>query len=364
MDPETLNSEAPEAAEPDPEAPPPPAASPDPQRSAAARPPSLKPDESVEVAKAQKRREHMERALKATGRAAAKTDDAETEEAEEEETEADPDAETDKAPEKETAAQKSERLAKLDKVKSHKHLAKALERHTVEVKALEDREKKHQEQQAKDDRINQAATREYGPYAQARHAYVNLKDYRGAKAAAEGIFQDKFENIARNFWNATKDGNAAADIRHELNSLKAQLAQREEQGAQAKQVETKTSEEKQLRSTFDKRTKGHDLAALGDEELSKEAFDKWRSSWDEDLGEYTMTSKKAADLVLEKHRTRAAKLSGKRATPAARTAPRETKDVASTKPLREMSKEEKKIYHRDRAVRAANAAKRERERHA
>jgi len=300
-----------------------------------------------------------------SGRAAAKTE-AETEtEEDEEEAEASEKDEAEKEPEKETAAQKSERLAKLDKVKSHKHLAKALERHTAEVKALEEREKKHQEQQAKDDRINQAATREYGPFAQARHAYVNVKDFRGAKAAIEGIFQDKFENIARNIWNVAKDGNAAADLRHEINALKAQLQAREEQGTQQKQAETKTSEEKQLRATFDKRTKGHDLATLGDEELSREAFDKWRASWDEDLGEYTLTSKKAADLVLEKHRTRAAKLSGKRApAPLARPAVRETKDNGAAKPVREMSKEEKKIYYRDRAVRAASAARRERERHA
>lgn len=232
------------------------------------------------------------------------------------------------------------------------------------MRDLDERERKHREQQAKDDRINAAVTREYGPFAEARVAYRDRKDYRGAKAAIEGIFGDKFETIARNFYNVSKDGAATADLQQQVRELKEKLIERETKTAETEQATAKATETKQQRATFDKRIKGHELAATGDEELLTEAFEKWRASWDEDLGEYALSGKKAADFVLDKHRKRAEKLTGKRAAPRA-GATRETRDpVGASKPLREMSKEEKRKYHLDRAMRQTNASRRERERHA
>lgn len=359
QDPSEPEAEAPED---QPSEAPPPAQEDPPPRPASAKSPD---PAAAEAAKAAKRREHMQRALKASGRALEKAAEGagketdEDEDADPEDDEKEPD---EKAEKDETAAEKSARLAKLDKVKSHKHLDKALTRHKAEVAELDERERKHREQQAKDDRVNAAVTREYGPFAEARAAYQR-KDYRGTAQMLKGLLGDEFPQIARNIWNATKDGMATADLRQELEAVKAKLADKETQATTATQTAQKTTEEKQLRATFDKRIKGHDLSAIGDDELTREAFEKWRASWDEDLGEYSLSSKKAADYVLDKHKKRAEKLSGKRsATP--RSAPRETREPASNKPLREMSKDEKRKFHMDRALRQTQATRRERERHA
>ena len=361
QDPEVSEAADPEAQAPEPQAAEPPEAAASPRPAASGKASGKSPEEQ----KAEKRREHLARALKASGRTLdgkpAKEETEKPDDAEDDDAEDDDAAEKD-PPEKETAAEKSARLAKLDKVKSHKHLAKALERHKAEVTDLEERERKHREQQAKDDRINAAVTREYGPFAEARAAYQR-KDYRGTAQALKGLLGDDFPQIARNIWNATKDGMATADLRQELEMVKAKLVEKESKSTETEQQSAKATEQKQLRATFDKRIKGHDLAAAGDEELLNEAFEKWRSSWDEDLGEYALSGKKAADFVLEKHRKRAEKLTGKRSASRSPSA-RETKETGPGKPLREMSKEEKRKYHLERALRQTQATRRERERHA
>lgn len=308
---------------------------------------------AADAAREERRKAHFERALKAAGKATEAADPVEPDE------EADPEADKDK---EETAEEKSARLAKLDKVKSHKHLDKAKTALAEEAKALDKREKDHEKTRAQDQRINDAVTKEYGPYAEARVKYAS-KDYRGGKAAIEGIFQDKFENIARNFWNATKDGMATADLNHKVAQLEAKLAERDQKTTTEKETETKTAESKQLRSTFDKALKAHPLLVAGDAELIQKAYDKWHASWDEDLGEYSLSKKKAADQVYQTELERAQRLTGKRPRP---PATRETNDraIASTKPLREMSREDKRKHHLERALRETQANRRARERHA
>lgn len=197
--------------------------------------------------------------------------------------------------------------------------------------------------------------------AQARIDYAK-KDYRTSKAAVEHLFQDKFENIARNFWNASKDGLATADLQYKVKELEEKLSTRDQQVAKEKETEQATTESRQLRATFDKALKAHPLIVAGDPELTQKAFDKWHDSWDEDLEEYSLSKKKAADQVYQTELERAQRLTGKRV----RVASRETPDRrdASTKPLREMTREEKRKHHLDRAMRQTASARRDRERHA
>jgi hypothetical protein len=324
------------------------------------QPPPAESRRSVEAKTAdreERRKAHFERALAAAGKApAAKTD---------EEDEADPD-EIDPADvpleKDETAEEKSERLAKLDKVKSHKHLAKAKDALAGEVKKFEDDRKEFERDRVKQQRINDAATETYGPIVVGQQQY-QAKDYRNAKATVEKFFGDKFENISRNLWNATKDGMATADLNYKVAELEKKLAEKDEQTTQQKEAETKATADKQARADFGKALKAHPLFESGDEELQARAYDKWKGSWDPDLEEYSLSKKKAADQIYSAELERAQRLTGKRPRPAATRETRE-RGNESTKPLKEMSREEKRKAHLDRALRATAMAKRERERHA
>ncbi len=303
----------------------------------------------------ERRKAHFERALAAAGKASQPKDDADPDEA------TDPDeVPTEKD---ETEEQKSERLSKLDKLKSHKHLAKAKEALATEVKDLEKREKDFERDRVKQQRINDAATETYGPIVVGQQQYA-AKDYRNAKATVEKFFGDKFENISRNLWNATKDGMATADLNHKVAQLEAKLAERDQKTTAQQEAETQASAAKQERADFSKALKAHPLfdPKTGDEELQDRAHKAWKDSWDEDLGEYTLSKKKAADRVYQAELDRALRLTGKRPRP---PVARETRDASTgTKPLREMSREEKRKVHLDRALRQTAANRRDRERHA
>lgn len=345
----------------------PPPTPPEPADSPASAPPeaprpaeSRRSVESRDADREERKKAHFARALAAAGKAppagATETDDGEADEADPEET-----AEA-AAPKDETEEQKSERLAKLDKLKSHKHLAKAKDSLANEIKEFEKKEREYERQRAQDQRVNDAATKEYGPIVVGREQY-KAKDYRGAKATFEAFFGDKIENVTRNIWNATKDGMAHADLRHEVETLKNQLAEREQKSTQQKEEEAKATADKQARADFGKALKAHPLFESGDEELQGRAYQKWKDSWDEDLGEYSLSKKKAADQVYQAELERAQRLTGRKPR---QPVARETRDrgIESQKPLREMSREEKRKLHLDRALRATNASKRERERHA
>lgn len=207
-------------------------------------------------------------------------------------------------------------------------------------------------------------TKEFGPIVTGRNQYAS-KDYRGAKATVEAFFGDKFENISRNLWNATKDGMATADLRHEIETLKAKLAEGEKKSTEQKEAETKATAVKQERADFAKALKAHPLFETGDEELQTRAYQKWKDSWDEDLGEYSLSKKKAADQVYNAELERAQRLTGKRPRAAAPTREtRETRDPEQRKPTKEMDPKDKRKYHLERALRQTAASKRERERHA
>lgn len=206
-------------------------------------------------------------------------------------------------------------------------------------------------------------TKEFGPIVTGRNQYQS-KDFRGAKATVEAFFGDKFENISRNLWNATKDGMATADLRHEIETLKAKLLEGEKKTTEQKEAESKATAEKQAKADFGKALKAHPLFETGDEELQARAYQKWKDSWDEDLGEYSLSKKKAADQVYQAELERAQRLTGKRPR-SAPAATRETKDPEQRKPSREMvDPKEKRRYHLERALRQTAASKRERERHA
>lgn len=214
----------------------------------------------------------------------------------------------------------------------------------------------------KQQRVNDAATETYGPIVVGREQY-KAKDYRGAKATFEAFFGDKIENVTRNIWNATKDGMAHADLSHEVQQLKAKLAERDQATTQQKEQETKATAEKQARADFGKALKAHPLFEAGDEELQGRAYQKWKDSWDEDLGEYSLSKKKAADQVYQAELERAQRLTGKRQRQPVARETRERGD--GPKPLREITdRKEKQRYHLERAKRQADASKRERERHA
>lgn len=189
------------------------------------------------------------------------------------------------------------------------------------------------------------------------------KDYRGAKATMEAFFGDKLENITRNMWNATKDGMATADLRHEIESLKAKLKEGEQKSTQQKESEAKATADKQSRADFGKALKAHPLFTTGDEELQSRAHDLWRDSWDPDLEEHSLSKKKAADQIYNAELERAQRLTGKRPR---QPVARETRDrgEVTEKPLREMDRKGKQKYHLERALRQTGASKRERERHA
>jgi len=329
-----------------------------PQQQEAPRADSRRSVEQKTADREERRKAHFERALAAAGKApAAKTN---------EEDDADPDETTDPADvpteKDETDEEKSERLAKLDKLKSHKHLAKAKDSLAGEIKKFEDERKEFERDRVKQQRINDAATEAYGPIVVGREQY-KAKDYRGAKATLESFFGDKIENITRNIWNSTKDGMATADLNYKVAELEKRLAERDKQTTELKEAETKATAEKQDRADFGKALKAHPLFGSGDEELQARAYDKWKASWDPDLEEYALSKKKAADQIYQAELERAQRLTGKRPRPAAT---RETRDrgVESTKPLREMSREEKRKAHLDRALRETASARRERERHA
>lgn len=230
------------------------------------------------------------------------------------------------------------------------------------MKKLEEREREFERDRAKQQRVNDAATETYGPIVVGREQY-KAKDYRGAKATFEAFFGDKIENVTRNIWNSTKDGMAVGDLSYQVAELKKKLEEKDKQTTEQRETEAKASADKQSRADFAKALKAHPLIVAGDEELQARAHDKWKESWDEDLGEHSLSKKKAADQVYQAELERAQRLTGKKVRPAAARETRE-RDTESTKQLKDMSREEKRKLHLDRALRQTAANKREKERHA
>lgn len=286
--------------------------------------------------------------MKASGKAPeAKEPDDDPEEAEASDKDADKDPKDDKPD-------------PLDKIKSGKHVRIATKKLKAERDAFAAEKATFAQEQAREASINAAATREYGPIAEAAQAYAR-KDYRTTAVALKRLFKDDFPQIARNIWNATKDGMPVEDLRMKVRELEEKLAGNTKATETEKVETTKADENKQLRASFDKRTKGHELARIDDDgDLRKEAFKAYQDSWDPDLEEHTLTPKQASDQVLEKQRARAAKLTGRRVV--SREAPRETRTQTPTKSTKEMSPAEKRQYHLDRALRTSQATARERQR--
>lgn len=305
----------------------------------------------------------MERALKASGRsldgqAVAKPEDGEDDPAE---TEAEP------ATAKAEPDPDAPKRIDLDKVRKPEHVRKAKEQLANERKTLDEERKKHKDQVAEDARINAAADREYGHVAASAVAY-RAKDYRKVASALEKLYGEPFTKVARNIYEATKDGLPAADLRHEINELRARLDAKTDGDTKDKAQTEAQADEKRERSNFDKRTKSHGLSELADTELNDEAFKLYYDSWDDDLEEYSLTPKAAADKVLGKEQRRAERLTGRRIvsreTPRRETRERaETRETpAQTKPYSEMNKEERRTWALDMALRKTAASKRARER--
>src|SRR5262245_51060909 len=161
-----------------------------------------------------RRQAHFERALAAAGKPAP---DADPEEADPEES-----AETAEAKEDEPdpPEQKGKHRNALDKAKSHKHLDKVRKGLDADVAAHEKSVRDFERQQAREKQINDAVTETYAPMVTAQNEY-KAKDYRHTKAFLEKHFEDKLENIVRNIYGSTKDGMATADLRYELEQVKA-----------------------------------------------------------------------------------------------------------------------------------------------
>lgn len=329
-----------------------------------------------EVIRLEKRKFHLDRALKASGRTAdgkfakreepeAKDDDAE---------EPDEKDEKDEPDEKEPAAKLDKKTketvdAKVAKLKNGEHIRKAKDKLREEITALERDKAEHAKRVAEDARINDAADAKYGHVAAAAVAYAR-KDYRSVAPALEKLFGDPLSKVMRNVYEATKDGASTADLRHEIGELKSEIkALREGTTADKTKAETE-AKDKRERAAFDKRVASHGLTEIGDSELSAEAYKLYRDSWDADLEEYSLTPKQAADRVLSREQKRAERITGKRIV--ARETPRERsrdnvrefRPAEDSKQVSQMSKEEKRKYYLDRALRQTEASRRERQRHA
>src|SRR3972149_6584491 len=354
LDKESPETELPDSAEAEP-------SPPSPQPAALTRPASKS---DPEADKAAKRKEHLERALKAIGRtldgkAAPKDVDAD------EGAEASDDEEKDEAKADEPDKDTPKRI-ELDKLKSAKHVRKAKEQLKAERETLDKERREHKEKVAEDARINAAADREYGDIARASVAY-KAKDYRTFAGALKKLCNgDDFTKVARNVYEATKDGMGVADLRHEITELRARLDAKTDGESKDKAQTEAQSDEKRERAQFEKRTKSHGLSELADSELNDEAFKLYYDSWDDDLEEYALTAKQAADKVLQKEQRRAERITGRRIvsreTPARREPrERETREPAGAeKPYAEMNKEEKRKWGLDMALRKTASSKRAR----
>lgn len=326
-----------------------------------------------EVTRLERRKFHLDRALKASGRSAdgkftraeAKPDEDDSEETEVDAEEAE---EAEGKPTKLDAKTRAEVDAKVDKLKNGKHVRIAKDKLREQITKFEADKAAHAKQVAEDARINAAADSKYGAMAAAVVSYGN-KDYRGTSAALEKLFGEPLNKVMRNIYDATKDGAASADLRHEIGELKSELRALREGGAKEKEQAENKAKDTRERASFDKRVSGHGLTALGDTELSDEAYRTYRESWDPDLEEYSLTPKQCADRVLTREQKRAERITGRRVV--ARETParggsnvREFRAPTGEKAYSSMNKEEKRKFHMDRALRQAEASKRERQRHA
>lgn len=309
----------------------------------------------------------MERALAASGRTKdgkfAKRDEPEKDEEEAEEKD---DADQDEPAAKLDKKARETVDAKVDKLKNGEHLRKAKDKFKQELTAFERDRAEHAKRVSEDARINAAADEKYGHVAAAAVAY-SRKDYRSVAPALEKLFGEPLSKVMRNVYEATKDGASTADLRHEIGSLKEEIkALREGTTADKTKAETE-AKDKRERAAFDKRVASHGLTEIGDSDLSNEAYQLYRDSWDAELEEYSLTPKQAADRVLIREQKRAERITGRRvvsrATPE-RGNVREFRAQSETKQLSQMSKAEKSKYHLERALRQTEASKRERQRHA
>lgn len=304
----------------------------------------------------------MERALKASGR----TIDGKPAPKDEPDEEAEPDAD-DKEPAeaKEPDKDAPKRIA-LDKIKNGAHVRKAKDQLKTERDDLDKRERAHKDKMAEDARINAAADREYGDMATAAVAY-KAKDYRTTGAALKKLLGDDLSTVMRNVYNATKDGMGVADLQHEVKELKALLLAKTDGDSKKEEATNESAEEKRERGNFDKRVKSHGLTEVQDSELNDEAFKLYYDSWDDQLEEYALTPKAAADKVLAKEQRRAERLTGRRIVPreTPRREPRETRETTdkdTAKPYADMSKDERRKWALDMALRKTEKSKRARER--
>src|SRR3972149_44195 len=217
LDKESPETELPDSAEAEP-------SPPSPQPAALSRPASKS---DPEADKAAKRKEHLERALKASGRTldgkpAPKDVDADegAEASDDEKKEGAKADEPDKAPPK---------RIELDKLKSAKHVRKAKEQLKAERETLDKERREHKEKVAEDARINAAAA-------------------------------------------APRGGVGGADPRHEIPERRARLDAKTDGESKDKAQSEAQSDEKRERAQFEKRTKSHGLTELADSELNDEAF--------------------------------------------------------------------------------------------
>lgn len=319
-----------------------------------------------EVIRKERRQFHLDRALRASGRdASGKFLPRETEA----KPDADPD-EKDEPEEKEPAAKLDKATRekvdqRVDKLKNGEHLRKAKDKFKEEVAAFERDKAAHAKQVAEDARINAAADERYGDAAAAAVAYAK-KDYRSVRPALERLFKEDLSKVMRNVYEATKDGTATADLRHEIGELKATIKSLVD-GTTAEKTKAETeTKDKRERAAFDKRVASHGLTEIGDTDLSDEAYRLYRDSWDAELEEYSLSPKQAADRVLAREQKRAERITGRKVVPreTPRSNVREFRAPAEQKQLSQMTGPEKKKYHLDRALRETEARKRERQRHA
>lgn len=202
------------------------------------------------------------------------------------------------------------------------------------------------------------ANEKFGPIAQA------ISDYgHGNKGAAliaiEKMFKKPFATIARDLYEESREGATVAELKRDLAAVQAELASRKTGEKEATDKAAKEGAEKKSRETFDKKIKGHGLHSRDeDNELADRAFKLYRESWDEDLDDYAMTPKQAADKVLERETKRSARILGSAPKPRAG----ETNERPSADPPKArsaMSKEERREADKKAAIARVDAGKRQ-----
>lgn len=244
---------------------------------------------------------------------------------------------------------------------------RAIQREQRKLQELKDSQKTDHEKNEKtlkeERQLVDRAYSELNPIVRMINA-AHSGDKKAAVKAIELALKKPFSTIAREFYDEIKQGPAIGNMERQLAAVTAELA--ELKGGKAKVGETPAADSKEDVAKMAKAFGKHPLAKLedrGDDSLQRRAFKTWKESWDPDLETHAITRKQALDEVLEREQKRAARLTGRRErnNDAAKGSKRGNgNESAGGKAYKDMSKEEKRAYDAQEAVRVSDRSKADR----